>query len=90
MLKLNSSKFLWTKIPVNVFKLEHMKIYWDNKATTNSPYNPIQHDCTKHIEVDGHFIKEKVKSRVNRQISTRALKTWLKWYTDWKGLQEDP
>lgn len=72
MLKLNSSKFLWTKILVNAFKLEPMKIYCDNKATINNEHNPIQHDHTKHIEVDRHFIKEKIKSR---QISTSFVTT---------------
>lgn len=39
-----------------------MKLYCDNKSTINIAHNPAQHDCTKHIEVDMHFIKEKLDS----------------------------
>ena len=38
-----------------------MKLYCDNKLTINIAPNLIQHDRTKHIEVDRHFIKEKLK-----------------------------
>ena len=37
-----------------------MKLYYDNKATINISQNPVQHDPTKRIEIDRHFIKEKV------------------------------
>jgi hypothetical protein len=30
-----------------------------NKAAINIAYNLVQHDWTKHIEVDGCFIKKK-------------------------------
>lgn len=26
--------------------------------------NPVQHDCTKHVEVDRHFIKKKLEGGV--------------------------
>ena len=29
-----------------------MKLYYDNKLVINIAHNPIQHDRTKHIEVD--------------------------------------
>lgn len=38
-----------------------MKLYCHNKATINIAHNPIQHDKTKHTEIDKHFIKEKLK-----------------------------
>lgn len=37
-----------------------MKVYCDNKAAISIAHNPIHHDRTKHIEVDKHFIKEKI------------------------------
>ena len=41
-----------------------MKLYCDNKLTINIAHNPIQHDRTKHFEVDRHFIKEKLEEGV--------------------------
>ena len=35
-----------------------IKFYCDNKAAISVSHNPVQHDKTKHIEVDKHFIKE--------------------------------
>ena len=33
----------------------------DNKAAISILENPVQHDRTKHVEVDRHFIKEKIE-----------------------------
>jgi hypothetical protein len=35
-------------------------LYCDNKAAINIANNLIQHDRTKHVEIDRHFIKEKI------------------------------
>ena len=37
-----------------------IKMYYDNKATIVIANNPVQHDGTKHVEVDRHFIKRKL------------------------------
>ncbi|KAJ9675673.1 hypothetical protein PVL29_024542 [Vitis rotundifolia] len=37
-----------------------MKLYCDNKAAISVVHNPVLHDRTKHVEVDKHFIKEKI------------------------------
>ena len=39
-----------------------MKLYCDNKAAISITHNPVLHDKTKHVEVDKHFIKEKLES----------------------------
>nr|KYP51535.1 Copia protein [Cajanus cajan] len=39
-----------------------MRLYCDNKSAISIAHNPVQHDRTKHIEVDRHFIKEKLDS----------------------------
>ena len=36
----------------------------DNKAAIDISHNPVQHDRTKHIEVDRHFIREKIDSKI--------------------------
>jgi hypothetical protein len=36
-----------------------LMLYCDNKATIDIANNLVQHDRTKHIEIDHHFIKEK-------------------------------
>ena len=41
-----------------------IKVYCDNKATISIAHNSVQHDRTKHIEVDKHFIKEKIESEI--------------------------
>ena len=37
-----------------------MKLYCDNKVTISIAQNPVQHDRTKHVEINKHFIKEKI------------------------------
>ena len=38
-----------------------LKLFCDNKAAINISRNPVHHDITKHVEMDQHFIKEKVE-----------------------------
>jgi len=38
-----------------------MRLYCDNKSAISIAHNPTHHDRTKHIEVDRHFIKEKLE-----------------------------
>ena len=39
---------------------EPMRLYCHNKSAISLAHNLVQHDRTKHIEVDTHFIKEKL------------------------------
>lgn len=58
-------ELLWLKIILTDLKINWerpMKLYCDNKSAINIAHNPVQHDRTKHIEVDRHFIKEKLDS----------------------------
>lgn len=55
----------WLKIILKDLKIgQHgsMKLYCEKKSTINIAYNPVQHDWTKHVEMDRHFIKEKLES----------------------------
>lgn len=40
------------------------QIYCDNKAAINISLNPMQHDKTKHVEVERRLIKEKVDNGI--------------------------
>lgn len=39
-----------------------MKLYCDYKSAISIAHNPVQHNQTKHIRVDQHFIKKKLDS----------------------------
>ena len=39
-----------------------MKLYCENKVAISIAHNLVLHDRTKHVEVDKHFIKEKLES----------------------------
>lgn len=41
-----------------------MNLFCDNKAAITIAHNSIQHNCTKHVEVDVHFIKQKLEDKV--------------------------
>ena len=38
-----------------------LKLYCNNEVAISIAHNPIQHDVIKHVEIDGHFIKEKLE-----------------------------
>ncbi|RVX18434.1 Copia protein [Vitis vinifera] len=46
------------KMSVNML----MKLDCNNKNAISIAQNPMQHDRTKHVEIDRHFIKEKVNN----------------------------
>ena len=39
-------------------------LYCDNKTAIAIAHNPVQHDRTKHVEVDRHFVKEKLDAEI--------------------------
>ena len=60
-------ELLWLKIIIDDLRIKWdgpMKLYCDNKSAINIAHNPIQHNRTKHIEIDRHFIKEKLEEGV--------------------------
>ena len=38
-----------------------MKLYYDNKPAISIAHNAVHHDRIKHVEIDRHFIKEKIE-----------------------------
>jgi hypothetical protein len=56
-------ELIWLQILLSELKLFRDKpsmLYYDNKAAIDIANNPVHHDRTKHIEIDRHFIKEKL------------------------------
>jgi hypothetical protein len=61
-----ASELTWIKQVLVDLKIninEPMKMFCNNQAVRHIASNPVFHECTKHIEVDCHFIREKVKSK---------------------------
>lgn len=58
-------ELLWLKLILEDLKVKWkapMKLYCDNKLVIKIAHNPVQHNHTKHVEVDRYFIKEKLDS----------------------------
>ena len=56
-----------TKTPLIGFKLHiqaPIRLFCDNKVACDIAHNPVQHDRTKHVEVDRFFIKEKLDDKI--------------------------
>ncbi|GAA0172743.1 transmembrane signal receptor [Lithospermum erythrorhizon] len=41
-----------------------IQLYYDNQFGISIAHNPVQHDRTKHVELDRHFIKEKIEGNI--------------------------
>lgn len=60
-------ELLWLRILLTEigFKPEGpMLLYCDNQAAREIANNLVQHDRAKHVEVDRHFIKEKLEAKL--------------------------
>jgi len=69
------SELIWVKqllMDIRIETRDPMKIFCDNQAARHIALNPVFHERTKHIEVDCHFIREKVQSK---EIETPYVKS---------------
>ena len=56
-------EILWLKMLLKELRIESefpLRVYCDNKAAILIAHNSVHDDCTKHVEVDRYFIKEKI------------------------------
>lgn len=66
-IKSGLTEVLWLRkllSELNLHPTETCQLFCDNKAAISISENPVQHDRTKHVEVDRHFIKEKIEDKV--------------------------
>jgi homospermidine synthase len=62
---LGVAEMLWLKRLLKNLKINHgakMKLCCDSKSEISIANNLMQHDRTKHVEIDRFFIKEKLKN----------------------------
>ena len=61
-------ELMWLRILLmqlkKLFNNSPLRLYCDNQATVNIVNIHVHHDRTKHIEIDRHFIKEKIDEGV--------------------------
>ncbi|XP_073262876.1 uncharacterized protein [Populus alba] len=56
--------FVGGNLELRVEQISPMRLFCDSKAACDIAYNFVQHDRTKHVEVDRHFIKEKLEAKI--------------------------
>lgn len=74
---------------------ESMTLYCDNKWATSIAHSPFQNEWTTHIDIDWHFIKEKLDRglitallcRMWASISIFVFKRSSHWMISWSHLQ---
>jgi Reverse transcriptase (RNA-dependent DNA polymerase) len=70
-----ASELTWIKqvlADLNIKVEEPMKMFCDNQSARHIATNPVFHERTKHIEVDCHFVREKIQSK---EIETPFVKS---------------
>ncbi|RVW62724.1 Retrovirus-related Pol polyprotein from transposon RE1 [Vitis vinifera] len=58
---------LWLRLllqDLGYLSRQPIRLFCDNKAACDIAHNPVQHDRTKHVEVDRLFIKEKLDDKI--------------------------
>ena len=60
-------ELMWLKRVLEKLKIDfysYIKLYYDNQATIKIAHDLVHYDQTKHVEIDKHFIKEKIESGI--------------------------
>ncbi|KAK3012421.1 hypothetical protein RJ639_010652 [Escallonia herrerae] len=62
---------MWLKRLLEELKITcegSIKVFCDNQASINIAKNPVHHDRTKHVEIDRHFIREKIEGGIIQMV----------------------
>ncbi|KAK3038374.1 hypothetical protein RJ639_030274 [Escallonia herrerae] len=68
-------KLFWVRSILQDLWIEHakpMNLYCDNKSAIEIAQNPVQHDRVKHVEVNRHFIREKLDQNIIQFLFMRS------------------
>jgi hypothetical protein len=64
---LSLCEMMWVKSllsELRLFRRKLLQLWCDSKSAINIANNPVQHDRTKHMEIDRFFIKEQLNAGV--------------------------
>lgn len=53
---------------LKIYNSGTINLFCDNKAAIEISRNPVHHDRTKHVEIDMHFIAEKIEGGILKPI----------------------
>ena len=59
-----TSELVWLRTflaALGIFFTKPMRLFCDSQAALHITNNPIYHECTKHIEIDCYFVREKIE-----------------------------
>lgn len=54
----------WLLTEIGLKQSSARKLHCDNQSTFEIANNAVQHDRTKHVQIDRHFIKEKMEHKL--------------------------
>ena len=86
-----ASELIWLKQLLKDMRInvdQPMKMYCDKNSARHIAQNPVFHERTKHIEVDCHFIREKVQAKEIETPFVRSENQLADVFT--KGLDPKP
>jgi hypothetical protein len=86
-----TSELIWTKqllANLNITIHSPIKMYYDNQAARHIASKLVFHEQMKHIEVNCHFIREKIQGKEIETSFVRSKDQVVDIFT--KGLEPDP